>query len=195
MLKLENLVCMRDEQPLFGPLTVTARAGDSVEITGANGAGKTTLLRTIAGVHRQFAGMFECADFLYQGHRPALDEMQSAIENLQWHAHLEGARPTLGEIREVLARTGVVDQAMLPCGRLSQGQQRRVAMARWLLSRRRVWLLDEPVAALDPAGQGLLVALLNEHCANSGALLYATHQALAVAGKHSLQLTPDAQQL
>ena len=164
--------------------------GDCVEVLGPNGAGKTTLLRTLAGLHTQYEGDFSCDEFLYQGHRVGLDELLSPLENLQWFAAMVGDVPSEARLHEVLQRVDMAGYAMTECLRLSQGQQRRVGMARWLLHPARLWLLDEPYTSLDRDGQILLNELLAEHCDGGGVVLAATHVPLTVGNPRALDVIP-----
>ena len=188
MLVLDQLTCKRDERALFVPLSDEVSAGECVALTGPNGAGKTTLLRTLAGIHTQFDGTFSASEFLYSGHRVALDDLLTPVENLRWYAALNGYELGDAELREALARVDMLALAMTPCQRFSQGQLRRVGMARWLLSRAQLWLLDEPLTSLDPAGQALLNEIIGAHIGAGGAVFCATHAPLTVTSREiSLQ--------
>ena len=192
LLQTANLVCQRDHLDLFEPLNLTVQAGDCLELLGPNGSGKSTLLRTLAGLHSQFTGEFDSAALVYQGHRLGLDELLSPLENLAWFAGLQDKTLDRSKALEVLARLGLLEQARTPCQRLSAGQQRRAAIARWLLAPQPLWLLDEPFNALDAHSQHLLNELLGEHCAGGGAVICATHLMLQVTDKITVQLRPDA---
>lgn len=186
MLSASNLISQRGGMDVFKSINFELKAGQCVEVLGDNGAGKTTLLRTLAKIHTQYNGHFRCDNFLYQGHRLALDELLNAVENLTWHGHLRGQVRSEEQIFSALDRVEMSRNSLSPCAQLSQGQQRRVAMARWLLSVAGVWILDEPVTALDQSGQELLVQILNQHCAGGGAVLYSTHVTLPVVNKLTL---------
>ena len=190
LLSLDELVCKRDERALFLPLSLQVAPGDCIEVLGPNGAGKTTLLRTLAGLHTQFNGGFVCHNFLYQGHRTGLDELMTPVENLAWYAALEGVDVSEQALQDALARVDMLALAMKPCQRLSQGQQRRVSMARWLLSRARLWMLDEPYTSLDQAGQRLLNDLLAGHCEGGGIVVAATHVSLTLGNVRALDVHP-----
>ena len=86
-----------------------------------------------------------------------------------------------------LAQVGLARQAELPCRYLSAGQRRRLALARLLVSKRPLWLLDEPFAALDVAGQALVAQLMARHCGEGGIIIAATHDPLGL-GNESLKL-------
>lgn len=190
MVQLQELACRRDERRVFEPVSDVIQARECVEVLGPNGAGKTTLLRTLAGIHSQYEGAYRCEDFLYQGHRVGLDELLDPVQNLRWFGALQGQVPSEQQLADALTRVGMFAYAMTPCQRLSQGQQRRVAMARWLLSPASVWLLDEPYTSLDRDGQQLLNDLLAEHCDGGGSVLCATHTPLTVGGARQLRVTP-----
>ncbi len=194
LVELHEISCRRDNITLFDPVSIAVPAGGKVEMSGPNGAGKTTLLRTLAGLFQQYEGTFSCSTHLFQGHRPGLDELLDAVENLQWHASIAGQTVNENEILEALERVGMISRALVPVARLSQGQQRRVAMARWQLSGARVWLLDEPLTALDTDAQELLVSMIQEHCAGGGAAVYATHTPVKLDDKVELRLSPRGDQ-
>ncbi|MEE2782338.1 MAG: heme ABC exporter ATP-binding protein CcmA [Pseudomonadota bacterium] len=187
---LKNLVALRDGMPVFNPIDLTSKQGGCIEITGVNGAGKSTLLRTLAGLHTQFEGTYEIGSVLYQGHRSGLDESLNALENIDWFAAVRGGKVGKDDLIDVLAAMGVAALARTPVGQLSQGQQRRVVMARWLLDPASVWLLDEPLTALDGEGQRTLKRIVDEACARGKTVAYATHQVIDIVGKTSLHIEP-----
>lgn len=188
LLSVNALSCERGGRRLFSPLTLSVLPGDYVELIGANGSGKSTLLRTLAGLHSQFTGEYLSQDVLYQGHRLGLDGLLTPLENLAWFAGLEDQTLNHEATLNALQRAGVLTKAYSLCSAMSAGQQRRVAMARWLLSARKLWLLDEPLTALDASAQDLLRDVIAEHCANGGAVICATHNAIAIDGKSELVL-------
>ena len=188
LLSVNALSCERGGRRLFSPLTLSVLPGDYVELIGANGSGKSTLLRTLAGLHSQFTGEYRSQDALYQGHRLGLDGLLTPLENLAWFAGLEDQTLDHEATLNALRRAGVLTKAYSLCSAMSAGQQRRVAMARWLLSARKLWLLDEPLTALDASAQDLLRDVIAEHCANGGAVICATHNAIAIDGKSELVL-------
>lgn len=188
LLSVNALSCERGGRRLFSPLTLSVLPGDYVELIGANGSGKSTLLRTLAGLHSQFTGEYLSQDVLYQGHRLGLDGLLTPLENLAWFAGLEDQTLDHEATLKALQRAGVLTKAYSLCSAMSAGQQRRVAMARWLLSARKLWLLDEPLTALDASAQDLLRDVIAEHCANGGAVICATHNAIAIDGKSELVL-------
>jgi len=190
MLSFTDLVCRRDERQLFAPVSMAAQAGDCIELLGPNGAGKTTLLRTLAGLHAQYDGRFRCEDFLFQGHRVGLDELMTPLENLRWYGDLQGVALGDESVRSALQKVGMAGWAFEPCQRLSQGQQRRVCMARWMLSQADTWLLDEPYTSLDTQGQQLLNDLLRMHCDDGGVVIAATHVPLRIGNPRRLQVEP-----
>lgn len=188
MLSLSEFTVKRDDNVLFEPLTLELGAGDCMEILGPNGIGKSTLLRALCGLHLSVDGQYSYTAFVYQGHRLGLDELMTPLENLSWFAALEGSTFDDTRASQALQRLGIHALAFQPCGHMSQGQQRRVAMARWLLSDKTLWMLDEPFTALDAQAQILLNEIISEHCALGGAVVCATHVLLEVDGKRSVEL-------
>jgi heme exporter protein A len=198
-LTAEKLACARGERQLFAGLSFRVLAGQALAVEGANGAGKTSLLRLIAGFLAPAAGRIvvktgetESDDAEERGHQvgwlghlDGLKPQMTVNEQLGFYARLHAVRDA--DLTDVLARVGLARQAELPCRYLSAGQRRRLALARLLVSRRPLWLLDEPFAALDTAGQVLVAQLMARHCGDGGIIIAATHEPLGL-GNESLKL-------
>jgi len=180
---------VREGRTLFSGLALSVAPGDYVELTGPNGSGKSTLLRCAAGLFRDYDGEVEREPFLYLGHKPGVSPLLTPRQQLRWFACLTETR---GDALDALARVDLAGYEDLRCQQLSAGQQRRVALARLLLATRRLWLLDEPLTALDGAGQRLVAELIGEHLGAGGGVLCATHQPLDVAAKRTLELGAGA---
>jgi heme exporter protein A len=191
-LEARGLTIRRGFRLLFEGLDLDLRAGEILQFTGPNGTGKSTLMRILAGFIQADAGRIdwrglpeeiEPAGLLhYHGHREGLREALTPRENLAFSAGLLGGDP-----RRIAAALDALDAGMLgdlPVQVLSAGQRRRVALARLLVAPRPVWLLDEPLAALDTAGQALVGTLLTQHAARGGLAIVATHQSLGIDVRH-----------
>ncbi len=181
-LVVEALTLVRGERVLIRDLSFAAAPGDYVEIGGRNGAGKTSLLRALAGFLRpsagvvRFAGVSEPALALhYIGHANGLKPAASVDAHLRYWAGLLGGAPSEAA---TLARLGLERHASLPARALSQGQARRLALARLLIAPRPIWLLDEPAAGLDEEGRAVLAQLIQSHRARGGLALAAVHEPL-----------------
>ena len=186
LLELRDFCCERDGRTLFRDLALTVAPGDCVELRGPNGSGKSTLIRAVAGLFPDFTGTIRAAESLYLGHRPGIAALLSAAENLRWYAAL---RPGGLGVGAALERVGMAGYERVACQHMSAGQQRRVALARLVLCPAPLWLLDEPLTALDAAGQRLVLELIEEQRRRGGAALCATHQPLEIAGARVLDLT------
>jgi heme exporter protein A len=162
--------------------------GEGLLLRGPNGVGKSTLLLTLAGLIPPMEGriIFEGHDpedgpaAHYCGHKNAVRARLGVAETLDFWAGLNGR--TGISSADALDKVGLLQAAKLDAGYLSAGQQRRLALARLLVSQRPVWFLDEPTAALDVAGQALLADLVQQHLANGGIVVIATHDDIAVDG-------------
>lgn len=185
LLQISELCCRRDGRELFDGLSFSVLAGDCVELLGPNGSGKSTLLRCVAGLYMDFTGAIDAAASLYSGHKLGLSPLLTAAENLDWYAGITG---THGDVSEFLGRVGMAGFEDVACRSMSAGQQRRVALARMLVGARALWLLDEPLTALDADGQGLVRELMAEQLAGGGAVLCATHQPVGVPGTRQISL-------
>ncbi|MFM7119807.1 MAG: heme ABC exporter ATP-binding protein CcmA [Gammaproteobacteria bacterium] len=188
LLTVRGLAAVRDGRTLFAGLDFDLRAGAGLELTGPNGSGKSTLLRIVAGLQPDHDGSVSAVEHLYLGHRPGISSLLTVAENLAWFAALQPAasasarQPVSERVRSALDRVGLPGFDDIPCARLSAGQQRRVALARLVLGGAPLWLLDEPLTALDDAGHRLVRALLAAHLRAGGAAIWATHQSLALVG-------------
>jgi heme exporter protein A len=183
LLTARALRCERDGRTLFEGLNLDIRPGDVVELTGPNGSGKTTLLRCLVGLTADFDGQVERSGaFSYVGHRGGLNLQLTPLQNLRWSAAIEGSDASSKTLSSLLDRVGLAGYEFTPCQQLSAGQQRRAALARLGLRSAALWLLDEPLTALDDAGCALVRDLLDGHRRAGGAALCATHQSLQLDG-------------
>lgn len=181
LLTAENLSVLRGDRVLLQNFSLHIGAGELVHLRGANGVGKTSLLETLAGLRRAGGGRVELAEpdsgLHWLGHRNGLNLSLSPVENLQFWCGLNGVDAR--GVPDSLQRLAVPARAQRrACRSLSAGQKRRSALARLLLQRRPLWLLDEPLDGLDAAGLGLFAELVSAHCAQGGAVLMTSHQLL-----------------
>ncbi|MGB5325555.1 MAG: cytochrome c biogenesis heme-transporting ATPase CcmA [Pseudomonadales bacterium] len=206
-LELRALACERGARLLFEGIEQRLAAGDALRVSGANGSGKTSLLRVVAGLTSEFSGEVRWrgadtrntgqsfrAELLYLGHAVGVKAALSPRENLQWWADLQfgnqaqQALNTSHAIADALAQFGLGELLDTPCARLSAGQQRRVALARLVLARQPLWILDEPATALDRDGVTMLEQLCATQLQRGGLLLLTTHQPMAIPGMAELNL-------
>ncbi|MFN3862980.1 MAG: heme ABC exporter ATP-binding protein CcmA [Erythrobacter sp.] len=178
-LSAENLACRRGERLLFRRLSFRLEAGAACHVTGANGAGKTTLIRALAGLTTPFAGAVRREGALaLLDERSGLDPDLPLGRALAFWFGVDGAP----EGQAIITRLRLDALAEVPVRYLSTGQKKRAALARVLGQKAAIWLLDEPLSGLDTASQGLVSALVREHCAAGGIALIASHQPLEVPG-------------
>ena len=195
MLEISNLACSRGDHLLFSDLNFSLSAGELLQVQGANGSGKTSLLRTLCGFMMPATGEIRwCgqnvrelgdafyAEMIYLGHLNAIKDELNALENLRISAGLAGCKVDDRQVIAALRRMGLHGRETLPVKVLSQGQRRRVALARLLLSNAPLWILDEPLTALDVGAVELMQELIGEHLVNNGMVIYTTHQPLEVVG-------------
>jgi len=186
-----GVTCVRGGREVFSGLDFEVGSGVALAVTGHNGSGKTSLLRLIAGLLMPTEGtialeggeseltLAEQAHYL--GHRDALKPALSVLENVSFWRNFLGGEAF--DADESLEAVGIDHAAHLPAAYLSAGQRRRLSLARLLAVRRRIWLLDEPTAALDAAGQELFSGLMREHLARGGLIVAATHGPLGIEAR------------
>jgi heme exporter protein A len=191
LLQAVNVACERGGRSLFQPISFSLAAGAAMHLQGDNGAGKTTLLRSLSGLSPLAQGEVlwrgeptstAASDFkremLYLGHALGLKDELTALENVQLNAAMAGQTLGREQALQALASQGLKSRAHLPLRVLSQGQKRRVALARLQVAQATLWLLDEPFVALDTEAVQALQLLLQQHLAKGGALVFTSHQAV-----------------
>ena len=205
MLEARHLECTRGERRLFTGLSFKLGRGQLLRVAGANGSGKTSLLRIMCGLVAPSAGELRwngnpiraereeySRNLVFIGHLNALKDDLTALENLQVSAALAGKPADAGRMLAALERFGVAHCAELPSKVLSQGQRRRVALARLALAPAApLWILDEPFSALDVAAVVELERLLASHLASGGMVVLTTHQEVQVVAHAVLRVDLD----
>jgi heme exporter protein A len=190
-LEAAGLACVRGPRVLFRQLDFRVDAGAALVVEGPNGAGKTSLLRMLAGFLAPAAGTISLRTrdgetggaeergklAGWFGHQDGLKPQLTAKENLSFFARLYGSG---GDVAAALEWAGLARAGDLPTQYLSAGQKKRLSLARLKSSDRPLWLLDEPLAALDADGKKLVETMHAQHCAAGGIAVVATHEALAV---------------
>jgi len=189
LLSAQNLTCSRGGRVLFSGLNFSLDAGQVVQLVGPNGVGKTSLLRVLTGVlspdegdvlwcgksiRNCLSGFYE--DICYVGHRQGVKFNLTVWENLLFSTSDNNAEP---RISSAIKAFGLSDYAFSYAGDLSQGQRQRVALAKLLITSARIWLLDEPFAALDQASILSLQKMFRDKIKNGGAVLLSTHHRIA----------------
>ena len=191
LLSGSDLCLLRGDRCLFQQLAFALNSGELLFVEGPNGSGKTSLLRGVAGLLD-----FETGQVTWDG-QPVTDAYQTFRSNLVWLSHRVGFKgelnlienlqfesslraSSMGNLQTIIGRLGLNRLTDLPFRYLSAGQQRRVALARMLLSDARLWMMDEPFTNLDKAGQALVAELIAEHLASSGLCVVASHQTVEI---------------
>ncbi|WP_114690000.1 cytochrome c biogenesis heme-transporting ATPase CcmA [Polynucleobacter necessarius] len=200
-LEARTLCCIRGARHLFQDLDLTISSGECLHVRGENGVGKTSLLRLLTGLSTPEAGMILWngqaiakdvsnyhRELLFLGHRDALKEDLTALENIQFYAALDGIELSDEKALAALWRFGLRAREHLPVSCLSAGQKRRVLMARMLTRQAKLWILDEPCNALDIHAVQALQGLIVEHIEQGGLVILTSHQEVSLPQVRTLDL-------
>lgn len=200
-----GLVCVRGERVVFAGLDFAVASGEALVLLGPNGSGKSSLLRLMAGLLAPASGGLFWNDspiggdreahagrVHYVGHHDAVKPVLSVVENLRFWARLHEPAGAESRVDSALERLGLLRLAEVPGKLLSAGQKRRLNLARLLAAPAPLWLLDEPITALDRASIAELESIFAEHRQAGGALVVSTHADIALPGAREMIMTAFA---
>jgi len=196
LLSTENLECTRDDRLLFNGLVFKLDTGEVLQIEGPNGSGKTSLLRILSGLRRaddgsvkwrggdiQYARDDYYANMVYIGHLPCIKNDLTTLENIRVLLDTRSQSVASEQVELTLARVGLAGFDDVAGKALSSGQRRRVLLAFLLLARARLWILDEPLTALDVRGVELVESMILEHRDDGGSVIFTTHHGMRLPCK------------
>ena len=200
-----QLTCVRGDLQLFAGVDFLLEPGGALHVAGTNGSGKTSLLRMLASLSAPAAGEVRwngkdirklreefCSKLVYLGHANGVKDDLLAWENLVVATTLAGNPVDRDEAYDALDQLGLARAADLPTRSLSQGQRKRVALARLRFSMHApLWILDEPFTALDVSAVAALCGTMDEHLAGGGMVIFTTHQEVALQAKITQRLDLD----
>ncbi len=199
MLEATDLGCVRGDRRLFSDVNFALGPGSLLQVQGPNGSGKTSLLRMVCGmlapaegeIRWQGANIHSLGEeyftsLTYVGHRNGLKEELTPVENLRFTSGLAGIAVSREEAKSTLATIGLAGRENLPARLLSEGQRRRTTLARLLICKTSVWVLDEVLASLDSSAVRFVTSLIEGHLNKGGIAVVATH--------HELDLSADSYQ-
>lgn len=179
MLEVSELRCERNGRVLFEALSFRVLSGELLRVEGGNGTGKTTLLRSLAGLYIDIEGSiaWDLPDYpLYVSHRPGVKDALTALENLAWLCELYGQPQPTAELRRALGEVGLARHEKRLAGNLSEGQRKRVNLARLALIDSPAWILDEPYSAIDKQGVAWLNERVEAQLERGGLAILTSHQ-------------------
>ena len=182
--KLETVSKLYGTFAALRKVSLTLEAGHCYVLLGENGAGKSTLLRILAGLLRPTYGIVtvlgttpqDARDRVgYMSHAPMLYDEYTAVENLGYFADLYRTRSCLTPI-DALRSVGLDPALIRPVGQYSQGMRQRASLARVLVSRPELLLLDEPFSNMDIGSAHQMLDLLAGIKSDGRTIVLTTHQ-------------------
>lgn len=196
LLTTHDLECTRDDRLLFRGLSVALAKGEVLQIEGCNGSGKTSLLRILCGLRQPDTGRVEWrgvdisrsredyyANMVYIGHMTCIKADLSVFENIRSLLDTRSQSVSLEIIEAVLDEVGLAGFDDVAGKALSSGQKRRVLLAFLLLTKAQLWILDEPLTALDVQGVELVESMIVDHRENGGSIIFTTHHGMQLPCK------------
>lgn len=179
-MEAKQLSCTKGGKVLFRNLSFSLISGQLILIQGENGAGKSTLLRLLAGLTTADKGkILYHADpqtkIGYIGHQNALHPTLTVLENIHFLLALSESVEDKSALSYHLEGLGLAAYTDKPCDQLSQGQRRKVALCALLVKNRPLWLLDEPLTALDDRSIQWFQQAMQKHLDQGGAAIMASH--------------------
>lgn len=191
MLEAQSLECVRDDRLLFSGLSFSVSDAEVMQIEGHNGSGKTSLLRIICGLRQPEAGQVMWQgesiksnresyyeNMVYIGHLPCIKADLTVLENVR--SLLDTRSLTLANsiIETALEKVGLASYEDVQGKALSSGQRRRILLAFLELAQAKLWILDEPLTALDVQGVDLMESMILDHRQAGGSVIFTTHHGM-----------------
>lgn len=191
MLEIQTLECVRDDRLLFSDLNFAVADAEVLQIEGPNGSGKTSLLRIICGLRLPEAGQVMWhgesissnredyyANMVYIGHLPCIKADLTVMENVRSLLDTRSLSLSNAMIEAALAKVGLASYEDVQGKALSSGQRRRILLAFIELAKAKLWILDEPLTALDVQGVDLMESMILEHREAGGSVVFTTHHGM-----------------
>ena len=194
-ISLNSLSCAVDTKVILSDINISLISGQSITITGPNGIGKTLLLRTIIGFNSIFKGTVlinkinlsnnpsnRQEHFGYYGHKTSLQTGLTVMEIMEYWKAYYNSNANTGDL---IKFWGLPNKIVENC---SEGQRKRISLARLSLMKRNIWLLDEPTTNLDLVGKEKFLELLTSHLETGGISIIATHEPSQFDGNKIINL-------
>lgn len=204
-IEVKELSCFRNDLLLFSDVNFSVNSGEVLLLEGLNGCGKTTLLKMLCGLRSHDEGSInfnqqtisqlgsDYTDKLsYLGHKNGNKADLTVRENLKFSSNIENNIDN--NFNDVIKRVGLIKESERLSAQLSAGQNRRLAIARLIVSQHPLWILDEPFTALDSRGIAMVKELMMEHIQRGGLVILTSHHGFELESFTVLRLQLSKQE-
>ena len=183
-LEINGLECIRDNRPIFKDINFSVKSNQTMLVRGKNGSGKTSLLRVLAGYIKNYSGniLFNgnnikndkefLSEFRFLGQKNTLKGNLSVQQNIAMWELIYQVKSDTNEISRILNIEEILN---VDINSLSDGQKKRISLARLIISNAKVWLLDEPLVYLDQDKIDLLQNIILRHNKRGGITIYSSN--------------------
>ena len=189
-ISVNSATCYKNNSVIFSDINISLKNSEIIIIMGSNGCGKTTLIKSISGIQNLDSGEIKLnnkniatigSDFkeeiVYVGHKNSLNNDLTTIENLEYLSAFDSTTDisNTANIRNLMKNLNIEKYKNYRVSDISEGNKKKISLMRLLLTKKKIWLLDEPMSYLDDESINMLINIFIEHQKKGGLIFLTTH--------------------